>query len=360
MRISVLKRLKRCAAGSIASLVVVAMPASAVHAESFFQKLFGWGNAPAAKATVSPPKPVPSLGSFSRSSLHGRYSSASSDFGDSGEDSTGSYRTLCVRTCDGYYFPISSRASSRRFSRDARRCKAECGAEGQLFYLPKGSDDVKNMTSLDGHVYGRLPMAFAYRKSLINGCACKPMPWSEAEAARHDQYALIAELDKAQERNAEIARSMAAAAPDAENVPSSATVAAKLAEAIVSKTPELAAEPAAEIMLLAMAEPTLEPARKADPVLPSFAPVPPILPAPVNSLAALSGSNGLGHLLPATLQQAVAQDVPVAPSLPAKRARKANYSRAARTASSGTTQSVSWFNTQAKYSWPGDAPVRRR
>ena len=38
------------------------------------------------------------------------------DLGDSAVN--GSYRTMCVRTCDGAYFPISSQASPMGFQRD--------------------------------------------------------------------------------------------------------------------------------------------------------------------------------------------------------------------------------------------------
>ena len=36
------------------------------------------------------------------------------------------YRTLCVRSCDGFYFPISSVASRSRFGLDADLCRASC------------------------------------------------------------------------------------------------------------------------------------------------------------------------------------------------------------------------------------------
>lgn len=46
-----------------------------------------------------------------------------SQFVDLGGSATnGSYRTMCVRTCDGAYFPISSQATSLSFQRDAQVC----------------------------------------------------------------------------------------------------------------------------------------------------------------------------------------------------------------------------------------------
>jgi hypothetical protein len=37
--------------------------------------------------------------------------------------------------------------------------------------------------------YTALPNAFKYRKTLVDGCRCRPQPWSEAELARHRAYA---------------------------------------------------------------------------------------------------------------------------------------------------------------------------
>ena len=337
VRAIVVMRFKTFLVRFSACLVLAALPVHAARAESFFQKLFNWGSGSSAKSEAPVTRnPVPSMGSFSRSGA-----SASSTFqmgpsdddrnGDDG-DTNGAYRTLCVRTCDGYYFPISSRASSRRFSRDARQCEAMCGSESKLFYLPKGSDDVKNMTDTSGRVYGRLPTAFAYRKALINGCSCKPMPWSSAETARHDQYALIESLDKAQVRNAELASAAASAqqelgiapAPDA---PSSATVALKLAAAM-------------------------------DPVETAAAAVPvPESTAPQEGPLGITPSDmTLGHLLPDPVNIALANDPVITSSVASKRPRKltAKYS-ALKVAQTGT-----WFSAQATYAWPGDAPVRHR
>mgnify|MGYP002335971544 CR=1 FL=1 len=102
---------------------------------------------------------------------------------------SGKYRTLCVRTCDGYYFPIGNAVSRHHFMRDAAQCQASCGEEARLFYLPSGSDDVSTMLDLAGRSYVRMPTAFKYRKSLTDGCSCRPMPWSAEEQRRHLRYA---------------------------------------------------------------------------------------------------------------------------------------------------------------------------
>ncbi len=186
---------------SIAIGVLVAFGALAAgppaHAQSFFQKLFGSDPAPAQR--LGPP---PSLRSFGRTSPYGfGYAFAPYFWTPSPQVSSTSYRTLCVRLCDGFYFPISSATTRGRFYRDAKVCQESCGSEARLFYLPRGSDDVEHMTDLSGRAYGRLPQAFLYRKELVAGCACKPEPWSEAELARHETYAMI-EAEAAKEAQA--------------------------------------------------------------------------------------------------------------------------------------------------------------
>jgi hypothetical protein len=103
----------------------------------------------------------------------------------------GSYRTLCVRMCDGYYWPISSTASRRDFGRDAKLCKSGCSSEARLFFQGKAEADAATMVDLSGRVYARLPTAFKYRKSISSDCACKPAPWSPSEIDRHRSYAAL-------------------------------------------------------------------------------------------------------------------------------------------------------------------------
>ena len=51
----------------------------------------------------------------------------------------GSYRTVCVRTCDGFYYPISYATSPARFAEDEKACRASCpAAEVQLYSSPTG------------------------------------------------------------------------------------------------------------------------------------------------------------------------------------------------------------------------------
>jgi hypothetical protein len=100
----------------------------------------------------------------------------------------GTLRTLCVRMCDGFYFPISSATTRSDLARDADKCSALCSADAQLFYYSNAGGSIDTMVDLMGRAYSSLPNAFKYRHTLVKGCRCRPQPWSEAELERHRSY----------------------------------------------------------------------------------------------------------------------------------------------------------------------------
>ncbi|MGV3552613.1 DUF2865 domain-containing protein [Rhizobium sp.] len=81
-----------------------------------------------------------------------------------GTSTNGSYRTMCVRTCDGAYFPISSQASSMNFQRDAQVCSMMCpGVETQLFYHSIRQESDAMRSALTGRRYDDLDNAYRFR-----------------------------------------------------------------------------------------------------------------------------------------------------------------------------------------------------
>lgn len=92
----------------------------------------------------------------------------------------GGLRTLCVRTCDGAFFPISSNARPADFQRDAESCSARCpGTETELYYHSLATQEAGEMVSaLTGEPYISLPTAFAYRTRDLDApggqCGCMP------------------------------------------------------------------------------------------------------------------------------------------------------------------------------------------
>jgi hypothetical protein len=85
----------------------------------------------------------------------------------------GTYRTLCVRTCDGYYFPISFSTTPSRFAADAELCRAQCpGTEVALYVHHSPGEESDAMVSLAGEPYTALPAAFRYRQTYDRACSC--------------------------------------------------------------------------------------------------------------------------------------------------------------------------------------------
>ena len=90
---------------------------------------------------------------------------------------SGSFRTMCVRTCDGYYFPVSWSVPQAAFERDARACEAMCpGTQVELHYHRVSGEDSEDMVSaVTGAPYRQMTNAFLYRKpnaSVPSSCGC--------------------------------------------------------------------------------------------------------------------------------------------------------------------------------------------
>jgi len=97
----------------------------------------------------------------------------------------GTFRTVCVRTCDGYYFPISFETSSDHFREDEQTCQRMCpAAEVQLYTFHNPGEEMTQAVSLNGRLYTELPAAFQYRKALNPACSCRRPGESWADALR--------------------------------------------------------------------------------------------------------------------------------------------------------------------------------
>jgi hypothetical protein len=96
---------------------------------------------------------------------------------------SGTFRTVCVRSCDGAYFPISFATVPGRFTDDERTCKALCpAAEASLYSYRNPGEDMSSAVSINGQPYSSSPNAFRFRQEFNPSCACKAagQTWSEA------------------------------------------------------------------------------------------------------------------------------------------------------------------------------------
>src|SRR5437868_2231037 len=70
------------------------------------------------------------------------------------------YKTVCVRTCDGFFFPVSPATTPNRFADDERACKQLCpAAEASLYAFRYPGEDINQAVSITGQSYTSLPNA---------------------------------------------------------------------------------------------------------------------------------------------------------------------------------------------------------
>jgi hypothetical protein len=100
------------------------------------------------------------------------------------------YRTLCVRTCDGFFFPISFATIPARFGEDEHTCKRLCpAAETMLFAHRNPGEEVDQAVSINGTPYTQLPSAFKYRTAFNASCSCRAagQSWADALGVTRDE-----------------------------------------------------------------------------------------------------------------------------------------------------------------------------
>ena len=97
----------------------------------------------------------------------------------------GTFHTVCVRTCDGYYFPISYSTTPSHFPDDQRACQRECPAtEATLYAFRNPGEGMEQAMSINGAPYTALPTAFQYRKQYTPTCSCRRPGQSWADALK--------------------------------------------------------------------------------------------------------------------------------------------------------------------------------
>ncbi len=75
---------------------------------------------------------------------------------------------VCVRLCDGYFFPLASA------SRGEAACSDLCpGAATALYFLAPGSDRIEDATAANGARYTAVDAALRYRTVRDAACACQ-------------------------------------------------------------------------------------------------------------------------------------------------------------------------------------------
>jgi hypothetical protein len=96
-------------------------------------------------------------------------------------DPNGRYRTVCVRLCDGFFYPVSYATYGARVAQDAERCQSTCAAPAELYVYRNPGQEIEQAVSLSGSAYMDLPVALRYRSEYVKGCSCKQAEYNPTE-----------------------------------------------------------------------------------------------------------------------------------------------------------------------------------
>lgn len=97
---------------------------------------------------------------------------------------SGGPMAVCVRTCDGGFFPVSYSARRSDLGQLQDLCTALCPNTEVKIYTRTMSRDMHQAVSANGEPYTELPNAFKYEKVVDKTCTCRPpdKTWVEALA----------------------------------------------------------------------------------------------------------------------------------------------------------------------------------
>lgn len=148
-------------------------PAQPRRERSFFEALFG----------VDPPR------SSAPDPIYNE-----PDFDPPPDDGTGQRfgagTPVCVRTCDGFFFPLSNSPGGREGQE--QMCAALCPSSSmQVFYM-SGNGEIDSAVSRGGQPYSSLANASKYTRSFDSACGCRKQGESWIEALRDAERMLDA------------------------------------------------------------------------------------------------------------------------------------------------------------------------
>lgn len=102
---------------------------------------------------------------------------------------TGTYRTVCVRKCDGFFWPVSFSTIPGNFSADEAACRSSCpGMDVGLYTYRRPGGSLEEAVTPQGEPYGRLENAYLFRSKFVEDCHC-PSPQMQTAGAGMDRIA---------------------------------------------------------------------------------------------------------------------------------------------------------------------------
>lgn len=133
------------------------------------------------------------------------------------QSASGGSKAVCVRSCDGGFFPVSYSAGRANLENLSDLCHALCpNAETTLFtYSPSG--DIDHAVSIDGKPYSSLANADKFKTKFDPSCTCKPPDQSWAQALTDAERILGSQAKSdiyvTPEKSAELSRPSVAVSP---------------------------------------------------------------------------------------------------------------------------------------------------
>jgi hypothetical protein len=162
---------------------------------SFFEELFG----------VRPPDQAPGL---REAPVNPEAGLTEDETFEQGTRRMGGPVALCVRGCDGGFFPITYTAKYSQLDDLDALCKAMCpGAEAKL-YTQSQWKGLESAVSIDGEPYADHPNARKFETRYDASCGCKPPGKSWTEALAEAERILAERNNKDQMVTAEQAEQM--------------------------------------------------------------------------------------------------------------------------------------------------------
>lgn len=109
---------------------------------------------------------------------------------EGGNGKLGGSQAICVRSCDGGFFPLNFSARHSNLDQLTELCKALCPNTEVAVYTRNPAHDVSTALSVDGQPYEDLPNALKFTKSVEPNCGCKAPNQSWVEALAHAEEVL--------------------------------------------------------------------------------------------------------------------------------------------------------------------------
>ena len=106
-------------------------------------------------------------------------------------DPNGRYRTVCVRLCDGFFYPIHYSTYGSMVGPDAEACQSNCAAPAELYVYRNPGQEIEQAVSLSGSAYMDLPVALRFRKEFVKGCSCKQAEYNPTDIMAANKQAGI-------------------------------------------------------------------------------------------------------------------------------------------------------------------------